>query len=86
MSPLGNFSLISVCACIYHTCTIIRQCLYFLAKIYVVKSSENIAPSALDSGGAGGARAPLEFGGSEKRRSLISAYRSLAITTNTPGF
>ena len=33
-----------------------------------------------------GARAPSEFGGSEKGRSLISAYRSLAITTNTPGF
>ena len=45
--------------------------------------------SAVDSGGAGGAgvaRAPPEFGGSEKGRSLISAYRSLAITTNTPGF
>ena len=42
--------------------------------------------SAEDSGGAGGARAPPEFGGSEKGQSLISAYRSLAITTNTPGF
>ena len=42
--------------------------------------------SAVDSGGAGGARAPPEFGGSEKGRSLISAYRSLAITTDTPGF
>ena len=42
--------------------------------------------SGVDSGGAGGARAPPEFGGSEKGRSLISAYRSLAITTNTPGF
>ena len=29
--------------------------------------------SAVDSGGAGGARAPPEFGGSEKGRSLISA-------------
>ena len=37
--------------------------------------------SAVFSGGA-----PPEFGGSEKGRSLISAYRSLAITTNTPGF
>ena len=36
---------------------------------------------AVVSGGAGGARAPPEFGGSE---SLISAYRSLATTTNTP--
>ena len=42
--------------------------------------------SAVDSGGAGGARAPPEFGGSEKGQSLISAYRSLAITMNTPGF
>ena len=42
--------------------------------------------SAVDNGGAGGARAPPEFGGSEKGRSLISAYWSLAITTNTPGF
>ena len=40
--------------------------------------------SAVDSGGAGDARAPPEFGGSEKGRTLISAYRSLAITTNTP--
>ena len=30
--------------------------------------------------------APPEFVGSEKGRSLISAYRSLAIITNTPGF
>ena len=30
--------------------------------------------------------APPEFGGSQKGRSLISAYQSLAITTNTPGF
>ena len=42
--------------------------------------------SAVFSGGAGGARAPLEFGGSQKGRSLISAYQSLAITTDTPGF
>ena len=42
--------------------------------------------SAVFSGGAGGARAPPEFGGSEKGRSLISAYQSLAITTNNPGF
>ena len=27
-----------------------------------------------------------EFAGSEKGQSLISAYRSLAITANTPGF
>ena len=33
------------------------------------------------AGVLGGARAPPEFGGSEKGRSLISAYRSLAITT-----
>ena len=42
--------------------------------------------SAVFSGGAGGARAPPEFGGSQKGRSLISAYQSLAITTNNPGF
>ena len=42
--------------------------------------------SAVFSGGAGGARAPPEFRGSQKGRSLISAYQSLAITTNTPGF
>ena len=39
--------------------------------------------STVDSGGAGGARAPPEFRGSEKGRSLISAYRTLAITTNS---
>ena len=42
--------------------------------------------SAVFSGGAGGARAPPEFGGSQKGQSLISAYQSLAITANTPGF
>ena len=42
--------------------------------------------SAVYSGGVGCARAPPEFGGSGKGRSLISAYQSLAITTNTPGF
>ena len=42
--------------------------------------------SAVFSGGAGGARAPPEFRGSQKGWSLISAYLSLAITTNTPGF
>ena len=42
--------------------------------------------SGVDSGGAGGARAPPEFEGSEKGRSLISAYRSLAITASTSGF
>ena len=42
--------------------------------------------SAVFSGGAGGARAPPEFGGSQKGQSQISAYQSLAITTNTPRF
>ena len=46
----------------------------------------NLQVSAVFSGGAGGARAPPEFGGSQKGRSLIFAYESLAITTNTPGF
>ena len=38
--------------------------------------------SAVVSGGL----APPEFGGSVKGRSLISAYRSLAITASTSGF
>ena len=42
--------------------------------------------SGVDSGGAGGARAPPEFGRSEKGQSLISAYRSLAITASSSGF
>ena len=42
--------------------------------------------STVDSRGAGAARAPPEFGGSEKEQSLISTYRSIAITTNTSGF
>ena len=46
----------------------------------------NQGNSAVDSGGAGGARAPPEFGGSEKGRSLTSSYRSLAITTSTSSF
>ena len=29
---------------------------------------------------------PREFGGSQNGQSLISAYQSLAIATNTPGF
>ena len=29
---------------------------------------------------------PVFSGGAQKGRSLISAYQSLAITTNTPGF
>ena len=42
--------------------------------------------STIDSRGAGGVRAPPEFGGLEKGQSLNSAYRSLAITTKPPGF
>ena len=49
---------------------------------YEIKKNVHLY-SAVDSGGAGGARAPPEFGGSEKGRSLISAYRSLAITAST---
>ena len=49
--------------------------------IILINSSQHqkIIPihSAVDSGGAGGARAPPEFGGSEKGRSLIFAYRSV---------
>ena len=40
----------------------------------------------VDSGCAGGVRALPEFGGSEKGRSMISAYWSLAITASTSGF
>ena len=40
----------------------------------------------VDSGGAGGARAPLEFQGSEKRPRLISVYQCLAITASNFGF
>ena len=40
--------------------------------------------SGVDSRGAGGARAPQEFEGSEKGQSLISAFWSLAITASTP--
>ena len=40
----------------------------------------------IDNVGAGGARAPPEFGGSERGQSLISAYRRLAITASTSGF
>ena len=54
--------------------------------IILINSSQHqkIIPihSAVDSGGAGGARAPPKFGGSEKRWSLISAFRSLAITVS----
>ena len=44
--------------------------------------------SAVFRGGAGGARAPPEFGGSQKGRNLISAYVSefSSITTKPPGF
>ena len=42
--------------------------------------------SGVDSRGAGTARAPPEFGCSKKGHSLISAYRSLAITASTSGF
>ena len=42
--------------------------------------------SAVFSGGAGGATAPPEFGGSQKEQSLISAHQRLAITMNTHGF
>ena len=41
--------------------------------------------SPVDTGGAGGTRPPPEFEGSEEGQSLISAYRSLAITMKTPG-
>ena len=57
--------------------------------LYTILFKKNVYASydsGVDSGGAGGTRAPPQFGGSEKGRSLIAAYRSLAITMNTPGF
>ena len=58
----------------------------FKHQTFALINTKSCHIRVVDSGGAGGARAPSEFGGSEKGRSLISAYRSLAITTNTPGF
>ena len=59
----------------------------FGAFNFFQKTNENKSTfSAVFSGGAGGASSPPEFRGSQKGRSLISAYQSLAITTNTPGF
>jgi hypothetical protein len=58
-------------------------------KCHIPKKIQIIMPvnvSAVFSGVAGGARAPREFGGSQKGRSLISTNQSLAITMNTPGF
>ena len=56
----------------------------FEAVVIVLSNRQHLAKtSAVFSGGA---RAPLEFGGSGKRQSLISAYQTLAFTTNTPGF
>ena len=43
-------------------------------------------PSVIFSGGACGARAPPEFGGSQKGRSRISALKRFAITMNTLRF
>ena len=57
--------------------------------LYTILFKKNVYASydsGVDSGGAGGTRAPPQFGGSEKGRSLIFVYRSLAITMNTPGF
>ena len=61
-------------------------CASFLPNSNGLTHGLRIPYSAVFSGGAGGARAPPEFGGSEKGQSLISAYQILAITMNTPGF
>jgi hypothetical protein len=50
----------------------------FLAKWLTIHKSILVC-SAVDSGGAGDARSPLEFGGSAKRDRQ-------SITTSTPGF
>ena len=60
-----------------------KQQPHFLPVFELMSDSLTTLNSAVFSGGA---RAPPEFGGSQKGRSLISAYQSLAITTNTPGF
>ena len=59
---------------------------YYVGKKRWVGGPRWVMYSGVDSGGAGGARALPEFEGSEKGRSLISAFRSLAITASTPGF
>ena len=58
---------------------------FFKKKIEEMDVNWVTSASTVDSGGAGGARAPPEFGGSEKGQRMLSAYRSLANTTNTPG-
>ena len=89
----GLFALdanVCMCALLGYTRTRCCQCFPVQTAILHWVSTTRLVGlqtySAIFSGGAGGARAPPEFGGSEKGRSLISAYRSLAITTNTPGF
>ena len=55
----------------------------------VILTNWKILPSpssSVDSRGAECARAPPEYWGSLKGRSLISAYRSLAITASISGF
>ena len=49
----------------------------FDAQHRVSRDTRNCLFSAVDSGGAVGARAPPEFGGSEK--GLISAYQSIVL-------
>ena len=52
------------------------------ANLYEVENLKTNTSSAVFSGGAGGARAPPEFEGSQKGQSLISAHQSLAINLN----
>ena len=47
---------------------------------------KSVKSCCVDSGGAGGARAPTEFEGSEKGQSLIFAFWSLANTASTSEF
>ena len=57
--------------------------------LYTILFKKNVYASydsGVDSGGAGGTRAPPQFGGSEKGRSLIAAYWRLALTASTSGF
>ena len=69
-----------------NTANYLKSIHFFEKTIIILCQQDRHSISAVFSGGAGGARAPPEFGGSGKGRSLISAFWSLAITTNTPGF
>ena len=55
-------------------------------KYFWANPKQIIRFSGVDSGGAGGVGAHTGFGGLEKVQSLISAYRTLAISASNPRF